>query len=105
MTDTTLPQVRDDPGHNRFVLELDGHVGELQYLTQPGRLILVHTEVPEELGGRGVGGALVRAAVERARTEQRTIVPWCPFARRWLQQHEDVAATVAIDWDTPRPAR
>ena len=58
MTDTTLPEVRDDRGHNRFVLEVDGHAGELQYLTQPGRLILVHTEVPEELGGRGVGGAL-----------------------------------------------
>jgi len=105
MTDTQPPAVRDDREHNRFVFELDGTLAHLEYATQPGRLILIHTEVPEELGGRGIGGALVRAALERARTEQLTIVPWCPFARRWLREHEEVAAGADIDWATPPPDR
>jgi hypothetical protein len=31
-------------------------------------------------------------------------VPWCPYARRWLHDHTDVAATVAVDWSTPPPS-
>jgi GNAT superfamily N-acetyltransferase len=64
-------------------------------------LILIHTEVPEALAGRGIGGRLVRAAVASARAEHLTIVPWCPFARRWLADHHDEAEGVTIDWNTP----
>jgi uncharacterized protein len=98
------PAVRDDREHGRFVVEQDGAIAELVYETEPGRLILVHTGVPEILGGRGVGGQLVRAAVARADAEALTVVPWCPFARRWLADHPDVAATVTIDWASPPPA-
>jgi len=57
----------------------------------------VHTEVPETLGGR-IGGRLVRAAVERAGASGETVLPWCPYVRKWLQNHPDVASRVVIDW-------
>jgi predicted GNAT family acetyltransferase len=44
-----------------------------------------------------VGGELIAAAVAIARHEGLTIVPLCPFARRWLQRHPDVAEGVDID--------
>jgi predicted GNAT family acetyltransferase len=91
--------VRDDSAHERFVVESGGHVAQLLYQREPGRLILVHTEVPEVLGGRGIAGQLVRAAVASAASERRTVVPWCPYARRWLQDHQDVAGSVTIDWE------
>ncbi len=96
--------VRDDSDGERFLVESDGHLAQLVYRKEPGRLILMHTEVPEALGGRGIAGRLVQAAVASAASEQRTVVPWCPYARRWLQDHEDVASAVSIDWaDPPRP--
>jgi len=85
------------------VYEADGSQAELVYFSAPGRLILVHTEVPDALGGRGIGGQLVRAAVERAEAEHLTLVPWCPFARRWLTDHAEEAAGVTIDWTTLPP--
>jgi uncharacterized protein len=91
--------VRDDSAGERFVVESEGQVAQLLYEKEPGRLILVHTEVPEELGGRGIAGQLVRAAIASAASEGRTVVPWCPYARRWLQDHEDVAGSVTIDWE------
>jgi predicted GNAT family acetyltransferase len=91
----------DEPGQGRFVVESDGSIAELVYRTEPDRLILLHTEVPGDLGGRGIGGQLVAAAVARAGSEGLTIVPWCPFARRWLKDHADVADTVEIDWSPP----
>lgn len=100
---TEQSAIRDDLPHHRFVLAVDGAAAQLVYATEPGRLILVHTEVPDALSGRGIGGALVRSAVERAAAQGLTVVPWCPFARRWLREHPDTAAAVSIDWATPPP--
>ena len=83
---------------NRFLLEIDGHEAELVYRLRGDRLVLIHTGVPEELGGRGLGGVLVKAALARAVAEGLTLVPECPFARAWLEKNPDEAATVAIDW-------
>jgi uncharacterized BrkB/YihY/UPF0761 family membrane protein/predicted GNAT family acetyltransferase len=91
----------DDEGASRFVHVEDGHEAELVYRAEPGRLVLVHTGVPDELGGRGLGGRLVRAAVDRAARTGETVAPWCPFARKWLEEHPDEAAAVTIDWTRP----
>ncbi|HEY3833147.1 MAG TPA: GNAT family N-acetyltransferase [Acidimicrobiia bacterium] len=98
MSEANKEVVLDDAEHHRFVVRDGGHVAELVYRVEPERLVLVHTGVPEELGGRGIGGQLVRAAVERAAEQARTVVPQCEFARKWLHDHADVAGTVTIDW-------
>ncbi len=61
---------------------------------------LVHTEVPVELEGRGIGGRLVIAAVDRAARQGLTLVPLCPFARGWLERHPEAASKAVIDWDS-----
>jgi predicted GNAT family acetyltransferase len=95
---TQPPEVTDDKQQSRFEVRIDGTLAELIYRLRAGRLVLVHTGVPDELGGRGVAGLLVQAAVDRARAEGLTIVPLCPFARSWLERHPDAAAGVLIDW-------
>ena len=41
----------------------------------------------EEMGGRGVGGSLVQAAVDYARDAGLELVVTCPFAKKWLEKH------------------
>ncbi|MCC7076821.1 MAG: N-acetyltransferase [Acidimicrobiia bacterium] len=72
-----------------------------QYEVEGERLVLVHTGVPEELGGRGLGADLVRAALERATRDGLTIIPRCEFARGWLEKHPGAAAGVDVEWPTP----
>ena len=96
-------QVVDVPAEGRFVARVDGAEAELVYRLNGNRLVLVHTGVPDELSGRGIGGRLVIEAISRAGAQGLTVVPWCPFARRWLEQHPDEAAAAAIDWDSPAP--
>jgi predicted GNAT family acetyltransferase len=98
-----MTTVRDDRPHHRFVFGNDGAVGELTYEVDGDRMFLLHTEVADALQGQGVGGQLVTAAVSRASDDGLTVVPWCPYARRWLREHADVAGTVAVDWSTPPP--
>jgi hypothetical protein len=87
-----------DEQDQRFVLELDGGVAELVYRVNGNRLVLIHTEVPDELRGRGIAGRLVRAALARAADEGLTVVPLCPYATEWLIDHPEESATVTIDW-------
>jgi uncharacterized protein len=89
MSDAT--QVIDDQGESKFEVVIDGAVAELVYRKRADRLVLIHTEVPDALSGHGIGGQLVKAAVERAARERLTLVPVCPFARDWLQRHPDLA--------------
>jgi uncharacterized protein len=90
--------VIDNQAGSRFEIRTGGHLAELIYHRHGDRLALIHTEVPEELEGQGVGGRLVTAAVDRAAREGLTIVPFCPFARGWLERHPEVAGRVTIDW-------
>jgi uncharacterized protein len=90
--------VTDNQGDSRLEIHADDELAELIYRTRAGRLVLVHTEVPETLGGRGLGGELVRAAIAKAAADGTTLVPLCPFARSWLERHADEAGQVPIDW-------
>jgi uncharacterized protein len=93
--------VTDNTDASRLEIHADGEMAELLYRTRPGRLVLIHTEVPGSLGGRGLGGRLVLGAIGKATQQGMTIVPLCPFARSWLERHPDEAAQIKIDWATP----
>ena len=93
--------VRED---GRFVVRQHGTEAELVYEITDEGLVLVHTGVPESMGGHGIGGALVGAAVAWAASQGLPVVPWCPFARAWLHDHPAQAATVTVDWRS-RPRR
>lgn len=92
------PQVSDNHAGSRFEVQIGGHHAELRYWRSGNRLVLIHTGVPVELEGRGIGGRLVAAALDRAAQEGLAIVPLCPFARGWLKRHPDAASRAAIDW-------
>jgi len=94
-------RVTDNRAESRFEVTVDGAVAELIYRRRANRLVLIHTEVPARLEGHGLGGSLVKAAVERAVSEGLTVVPLCPFARSWLERHPERAATVNVDWGEP----
>ncbi|HYA68622.1 MAG TPA: GNAT family N-acetyltransferase [Acidimicrobiales bacterium] len=93
----------DDSDHHRLVVRREGVEAELVYRREGGDFIIVHTGVPESMTSHGVGGRLVAAALKVADDEGRTVVPWCPFARRWLRAHPE-AAPASIDWAS-RPPR
>lgn len=51
---------------------------------------IVHTEVDENFGGKGIGKHLISAAVEYARKEGKKIEATCPFAHSVLEKDDSV---------------
>jgi uncharacterized protein len=91
--------VVDNTSDSRLEFRADGQLAELVYRRHGKRLVLIHTEVPAELEGRGIGGTLVTAAIDLAARDGLTLVPLCPFARSWLERHPDAAGKAVIDWN------
>jgi uncharacterized protein len=92
------PQVSDNQAESRFEIRVGDLLAELKYHRNGNRFVLLHTEVPSALEGRGIGGRLVAAAIDRAARQGLTVVPLCPFARGWLERHADEAAKATVDW-------
>lgn len=78
----------------RFEVTADGHTGFLQYAIHGDRIRLIHTEVPPALGGRGLGAALAKAALDYARQARLTVIPSCPFVRKYLEKHPEYASLI-----------
>ncbi|MGA3354249.1 MAG: GNAT family N-acetyltransferase [Acidimicrobiales bacterium] len=90
--------VTDNADEHRFELRAEGELAHLDYRRGGGRLVLVHTEVPKALSGRGRGGELVEAAVDTAVSHGLTVVPACSFASAFLRGHPEIASRVKIKW-------
>ena len=81
--------VRHDPSRQRFVAILDGLPNQLDYSISEGIMRITHTGVVEQLRGRGIAGALVRAALDHAREQGLKVEPWCSYAAAYMQSHPD----------------
>jgi uncharacterized protein len=82
-------EARNNEKENRFEIEVDGKVAATWYRRHGDKIIFTHTEVPPELEGHGVGGALARAALTYARKEGLRVVPLCPFIAAFIKRHTE----------------
>lgn len=76
-------------GQGRWTVALEGHLALLDYTIDDGVLTIRHTEVPKPLGGRGIAGELVRAALEYARAQGYRVRPACEYAVAWMARHPE----------------
>ena len=83
--------VSNNPAHHRFELVVDGHIAATYYELAGGVITFVHTEVPPELGGKGVGSRLVKGALDQVRADGLKVIAQCPFVKAWIDKHPDYA--------------
>jgi hypothetical protein len=84
-----MSEVRDNPDKQRFELDAGGHVAFSQYHRVGDKLVMLHTEVPPELAGRGIGSTLVRGILDIARAQKLKVDARCPFVKTYLEKHAE----------------
>lgn len=94
--------VVDNPVELRYELRVGGELaGVIRYRSEPGVVVLVHTEVFPSAEGRGLGARLVAGALDDIRARGLSVVPLCPFAAAYVRRHHEYADLVAPDPATP----
>ena len=79
-----MSNVINDTARHRFELEVEGHLATEHYRLDGNVITFEHTEVPAELGGKGVGSRLVKGALDQARAEGLQVMAQCPFVKAWI---------------------
>ena|SRR5689334_6407838 len=80
--------------NGRFEIERDGAVAYLEYSLTPKVLALVHTEVPEELRGQGIGSSLIESALRWAREHHHKVDVICPVVQDYISKHTEYSDLV-----------
>jgi uncharacterized protein len=83
-------EVHDNAADQRFEIELEGEVAFLRYEKRPDAFVLVHTEVPPALRGRGLANALAKAGLTAARASGLKVIVICPMVRAYRRKHPEV---------------
>ena len=84
------PTVTDVADRRRFEIEVDGTLmGWADYRRSPGVISFIHTGIDPVHEGEGLGGVLVRAALDTARAEGLAVLPYCPFFRSFIDRHRE----------------
>ena len=84
-----LPVV-DNSEKNRFETVVGENVAELRYHRRGAKtLVLLHTEVPTPIEGRGFAARLARHALEFARANGMDVVVRCPYVDAFIRRHPE----------------
>jgi uncharacterized protein len=89
------PNVTHNPAAGRFEARTEHGVALLKYAVRGEVLDLMHTTVPQEAEGQGVGAALAKTALDHARRERMHVIPSCPFVAAFVKRHKEYADLVA----------
>jgi predicted GNAT family acetyltransferase len=84
-------RVVDNPAQSRFELDLGDGVAVAYYKVDGDRIALLHTEVPQELSGRGIGSRLAEGVFEALRERGLAVVAKCPFMASYAARHPEYA--------------
>jgi len=90
-----LIEIRHNAAAKRFEATIDKLLCRCDYRMHGNTMMLVHTEVPPQLEGRGFASTLVRAAFEHAKQNGWDVLPVCSFVAAWARRHPEVEPLLA----------
>ena len=100
MQDAITISYSESDTKGRYGASVEGIASEAELVISkvtPDLIVAVHTFVPEELGGRGIGRALVDYVIDDARKKGQRIVPQCPYFRAYARKHKKELSDV-VQW-------
>ena len=77
---------------NRLELHIGGYVAFEDYTIQEDYISYLHTEVPAELAGKGVGSTLAKMILDFAAGRHLKVKPICPFIKAYIDKHPNYQA-------------
>jgi predicted GNAT family acetyltransferase len=92
-----MTEIRDNPGLQRYELEVEGRLAIAAYERRGGAIVFTHTVVPQQLQGQGVASRLIKAVLTDVRRQGLKVVPICEFVSAYLDRHTEDQDLIAAD--------
>lgn len=82
-------ELKDNKEKKRFEVEIEASTAFVEYEMNNDIISLTHTEVPEELGGQGVGSKIVGNVLSKIKEEGKKVKISCPFIKKYVEKHPE----------------
>ncbi|HEU4496780.1 MAG TPA: GNAT family N-acetyltransferase [Flavobacterium sp.] len=83
----------------RFEIEVEGHAAFIEYVLKDNIMFLTHTEVPQVLEGKGIGGSIVSKVLHYIKEKGHALAPLCPFVASYVRKHPEWKTLLANGHD------
>lgn len=85
---TTLT-ISNNEAESRYETTVDGVLAIADYRRSDDRITFTHTEVPPAIGGRGIGQALAKYALDDARAQGLRVASSCWFISDYIRDNPE----------------
>lgn len=82
-----LPLIHDID-NQRFTLNINGEIAKMEYTLKDGQTFLVHSEMPYNLRGQGIGKVLVEKSFEQLTREKFQAIAVCSYDKAIAKRSE-----------------
>ena len=90
--------VRDNPDRQRYELVINDEIVSIaDYRVDGDSVVVPHVETNPAHRGQGNADRLMAGMLDDLRATARTIMPLCPFAADYIDQHLDQQDLLTID--------
>jgi predicted GNAT family acetyltransferase len=73
----------------RFEMMVDNYTAMITFEENAGAIKLLHTEVPEQLEGKGAATAIIEKTLDYIEKSNLKLVPLCPFVVAYIKRHPE----------------
>ncbi len=77
----SMLQIKHDTENKKFSLDINGEEAKVEYVWKNDKMYLVHSEVPYNLRGKGIGKELVLKTFEKLHEEGHKAVAICSYIK------------------------
>ena len=80
--------IKHNVAANRFEWTESGYLCVLEYVLSDATMNIVHTDVPAQVGGKGIAADLANAALDTARENGWRVIPSCSYVAVHIRRHK-----------------
>jgi uncharacterized protein len=73
----------------QFQASVDGETAYMEYRFKDGMIVLMHTDVPDRLSGKGIATSLAAFAFNYAKEKGLKVKVYCPFVQTYVKRHPE----------------
>lgn len=81
--------IKENKENRRYEAKIKDVIAFVEYEKEDGITFLLHTEVPETLGGQGVGSKMIRQVLLKIKAENSKVKIQCPFIQEYVDKHPE----------------
>lgn len=86
--------LKDNKEKKRFEVEIESTTAFVEYEKNNEYISLTHTEVPEELGGKGIGSKMIGKVLSKLQKDGEKVKISCPFIQKYVDKHSEFSEMV-----------